>query len=136
MSIRSVRIALESRLQALDTDFETAFENVTFKPSNPAEPYQEVRLLPNEPDNAAVGGAYYRERGIFQVTLMYPLQVGVADAETKAKAVRDHFPRGLRLTQDGTTITVDATPTIGPGFRDNDRWRIPVSVNYHAQVFA
>ena len=135
MSKLAVRRALELRLKALEPALATAYENARFDPPAVTEPYQELNLLSNEPDNRALGGSYFRDQGIFQVSLMYPLMAGTKDVEERAAATRNLFPRGLVLTQDGVTITIEKTPAIGTGFRDRERWRVPVSVRYRAEVF-
>lgn len=135
MSIEIVRQALEQRLNALVPQIETAFENQGFTPT-PDEPFQEVALLPATPDNNAIGGKFFREIGVFQIALMYPLLVGSADAMARAELIRASFYRGLQLLQAGVTVTIEKTPAIAPGFRDRDRWRLPVSVSYRAEIFS
>lgn len=136
MSLASVRQALELKLAALTPAIETAWENSTFKPTNADTPYQEVRLLPNEPDNNAIGDGYFRERGILQVELAYPLQDGSEAIQARAVLTQSHFKRGTVMTKDSINVTVETTPAIGPGFVARDRWRVPVSVRWFAEVFS
>lgn len=131
----SVRQALEVALNALTPALESAWENTAFVPKD-GVPHQEVRMLPNVPDNTAIGGQYYREQGILQVELAYPLLKGSKDAQTRAEAIRTLFKRGTQLVKDGITVTIETTPAIGPGFVARDRWRVPVSVRYNAQIFS
>lgn len=134
MSHRNIRIALESRLAAMTPALAIAPENGSYLPVN-GTPYQRINLLPANPDNPIVGPQFYRELGIFQVTLAYPLNTGPSAAETRAELVRTQFKRGTTLTSSGYTITIDQTPTIASGFVDGDRWVVPVSIPYWANIF-
>lgn len=133
MSQVTIRKALEKRLAAMTPALSTAFENVTFTPTA-GTPYQRANLLPNTPDNAVQGAAMYFDKGIFQVTLAYPMGSGPNAAETRAQAVRDWFRRGTSLVEGSVTVHVTNTPRISPALIDGDRFCIPVSVPYLAQI--
>lgn len=134
MSQVLIRQALEQWLGGMASPLTTANENAEFKPVVDTA-YQRVSLLPATPDNAAIGGNYHREVGIFQVSLFYPANVGDADARERAELIKTRFRRGLRLTQDGLVVTIMRTPAIASGFNDKDRWVIPVSISYSADIF-
>lgn len=133
MSIQTVRVALEKRLATLAPAIAIAYENATFTPVN-GTPYLQVNLLPNTPDNSTMGQAVYFERGIFQVTLAYPLSAGTLAAGIKAQAVRTHFMRGTTMVEAGITVIVTNTPKIAPAMVDADRYRVPISIEYQAQI--
>ena len=149
MSISSVRIALESKLSAMTPSLSTAWENVSFTPVT-GTPYQRAYLMPATPANPTMGDGYYREQGIFQVTLMYPLQAGPKTAADRAELIRAAFKRGTSITIDGidnwydyffspfggiTTTIVDRTPEIGQGRVDGDRWALPVKIRWYAGIY-
>jgi len=134
MSIAAIRAALETRLLAMTPTIGTAPENNQFTPT-PGAPYQRMDLLPGSPENPAYG-TYYREVGVFQVTLCYPQNGGPGAAQARAAMIRDWFKRGSTLVASGIEVTVRRTPAIGPGFQDGDRFCIPVSIDYFASVFA
>ncbi len=134
MSNIAVRKALETRLAGMTPDMATAWQNVDFTPA-PDTPYQEPVLMFGTPENPAYG-AYYREVGVFQVALMFPLGGGPAAADTRAKAIRDWFPRGTTVTADGIEVVIQRTPAIAAGYRDGDRWRVPVSIPFFASANA
>lgn len=134
MSNVAVRRALESHLAAMTPSMATAWQNVAFTP-DPAVPYQEAILLTGTPENPAYG-AYYRDVGVFQVALMYPFGGGPAAADARAAAIRDWFRRGTTTVVDGIEVVVQRTPIIAAGFRDGDRWRLPVSIQYFASASA
>jgi hypothetical protein len=134
MSISSVRIALESKLNAMTPSLSTAYENVPFTPVT-GTPYQMVFLLPATPANPTMGDGYYREQGIFQVTLMYPLQAGPKTAADRAELIRAAFKRGTSMTSGGITTIVERTPEIGQGRVDGDRWALPVKIRWYAGIY-
>jgi hypothetical protein len=142
MSTVSIRKALESRLAALlpvldsntaERNNGIAYENSPFTPVN-GTPYQEVFLLPAQPDNGQMGSKNYIEVGLLQVNLCYPLGTGPAAAQARAELVKTHFKRGTTMVQDNINVIVIRTPQVSPGFRRDDRYIIPVSIYYQAHI--
>lgn len=127
-----IRQALEVRVAALTPQLSTQWENDTFVPVA-GTPYQNVNILFADPNNPEWGRAY-QEIGYVQITLRYPLGGGAADIQARAQAIRDWFYKGLQLTANGITVTVNKTPTIGGSFNDGDRYCIPVKVRFFANV--
>lgn len=134
MSELSVRQALEKRLLTLVDKKDVDFENRRFVPVA-SRIFYEARLLPNTPDNSVLGDDYFKEGGIFQITVCAPLLRGTKDVSGQADALQTLFKRGTRLTQNGIVVVIETTPAIGPGLRDRDRYRKPVSVRYRAEFF-
>ncbi|NSX15981.1 DUF4128 domain-containing protein [Cupriavidus taiwanensis] len=132
MSNDAIRKALETRLNAMAPPLPTAWQNVQFTPV-PGVPYQRADLLPGAPENPAFGD-YYREVGVFQVSLMYPQGAGPGAADARAKAVREWFSRGTTLIADGIAVVIQRTPAIAAGYADGDRWRVPISIQYFASA--
>lgn len=133
MSILIVRRALEKRLATMSPAIATAYENAGYTPVA-GTPYQRAELLPNTPDNAVMGASVYWERGLFQVTLAYPTGTGSIAAATRAELIRTHFKRGTTLTESGVSVNVTHTPKIHPALIDGDRYCIPISIMYQAQI--
>lgn len=133
MSLLAIGIALDKRLATMSPALATANENVNYVPVvNTA--YQQSNLLPATPDNPTIGGNHYLELGIYQVTLKYPKNTGRGAAIARAEAVKNHFPRGLSLTEAGVTLTITRTPAVAPAFMQDDRYCVPVSIQYHAHI--
>ncbi len=132
MSLPSVRTALETALNAMTPALVTAWQN---KPYPPIEgtPYQKAFILTAEPGNAEYG-PYYQERGIFQVTLMYPLMTGSAAAEARGELLRTTFARGNSFVSGSVTVMIERTPHIGQGLVDDDRWAVPIKIRFFANV--
>lgn len=112
----------------------TAWENVPFTPPAPFIPYQQAYLLTAEPDNPEIGGGY-REQGIFQISLRYPLNNGALNAITRAELLRGIFYRGASFIKDSIVVNIEKTPEIGSGKSDGDRYFLPVRVRYYANIF-
>ena len=133
MSLVLIRRSFEKKLALLTPALATAYENAAFTPVN-GTPYQRVHLIPSTPDNSTMGSSLYFERGIFQVTLCYSCGIGPLSIETQAQLLRTHFKRGTSLVEEGVTVTVTDTPRVAPGFPDGDRYTIPISVPWQAQI--
>lgn len=111
----------------------TVFENDPYTPVN-GTPYQQANLLFAEPDNPTMDKAFKREQGIFQVTLRYPINIGTATVNARAELIRTTFAAGTRFTSGGITVTVETTPQVAPGFKDGDRWAVPVKIRFYANI--
>ena len=135
MSIASVRTALETKLNSITPALATVWQNVGYKPVT-GTPYQACFLMPATPDNPTLGDSYYREQGLFQVSLFYLLKVGAQTAETRAELIRAAFKRGTTMTSGTVKVLVDRTPEIGQGRVDGDRWHVPVKIQWSAGITA
>lgn len=133
MSIVLVRSALQAKLDGMSPSLNTAWENVDYVPVV-GIPYQAAYVMPAEPDNPTMGDDYYREQGIFQISLFYPIQVGTAVAEARAELIRTTFKRGVSMTSGTVTVRINKTPEISPGKVDGDRWHIPVKISWFAGI--
>lgn len=133
MSIVSIRAALESKLNGISPALATAWENAPYTPIT-GTAYQRVWLLVAEPSNPTFGDDYYREQGILQVTLYYPLQTGSGTAAARADLIRTTFKRGTSMTSGGNTVIVYRTPEISNGRVEGDRWALPVRIRWYAGI--
>lgn len=133
MSQTLIRKALETRLAAMPA-LATAYEGVDFTPVV-GTPYQKAFLLPAAPDNSTQGASYYRELGVFQVTLCYPKGTGANAAQTRAELIKTQFKRATTMIESSLRVVVTNTPTISPGFIDGDRYCVPVSIYYQTDIF-
>lgn len=131
MSNQTIAAALASRLSLLNLP--TQYENSAFTPTAGAV-YLSEAILPST--TLAVGlatTAADEYSGIYQVTVHAPKGGTKGPGMAAAKAVQDHFPRGLELLRDGIKVTV-LRCSQAPGFVDGDRWLVPVSIDYRALV--
>jgi len=145
MSIVYVRAALQSKLDGIAPSLATAWENVGYTPVV-GTPYQAAYVLAAEPENPTMGDGFYREQGIFQISLFYPLKNGTYTAEHRAQVIRDTFKRGTSITPGEiydwydyyfapfVTVRIEKTPEISQGRVDGDRWHIPVKIRWFAGI--
>lgn len=133
MSQIAIRAAFEKRLnewaKAQSPPILVAFENVAFTP--PAGLYLRAFLLPGETQNPSLGGSHQRRIGLFQVSVVAPINGGARPAEIIAEALEALFPRGLSLGP----AQVDTSPSVAPALSDGERYTIPVSIRYRADIF-
>lgn len=134
MSTSAIRAALSVALNSIAPALATAWENVPYQPIN-AAPYQRVNLLRAAPENPSIGAGMHREVGIMQVTLCYPLGAGPQPAEARAELVRSSFARGLSFSSGAAIVHITTTPAVASGYIDDDRYCIPVSIRFHANLF-
>lgn len=134
MSIVNIRAALETRLNAITPSLATAWESVPYTPVT-GTPFQQINLLLNETENPTLGDGMYRVTGFLQVLLCYPPGTGPKAASARAELIRNQFQRGLGLSSGGTDVLIDRTPTIAPAIIDGDRYRLPVTIYFSADIF-
>ncbi len=92
-----------------------------------------ISLVPNDDIAADIDTQVKRRRGFIVLTLVAALtdddyQVVI---ENKAGTIEEHFPRGLRLTSNGTTAKI-VNSTTRTGRRESGRWETPVWIEYEA----
>lgn len=125
--------ALETELERASPGVAIAWPNSNFAP--PKEFYQEAFMLLARPENPTMGDGHYRQRGYLQVKLKFPSNIGAGAARARAFELREHFHRGLSMTADGVTTTVEETPEIGSGSTEGDRYVLNVFVRFWADIF-
>lgn len=136
MSIQNVKIALETALKTAFPTEKINWENVAFNPPADGSMYMVVNLLPATPENPTMGDGFFREVGLMQITLSYPIDGGSGKAYAKAEEIRALFPRGSTCANGGITTMIARTPTIGPGSVQKDRFILPIRIQYFSNVFA
>ena len=134
MSTLKIQQALETRLATMSPALDTAAENMNYTPTT-GTPYQQLTMVPGEPDNSSIGQGHYIEVGVFMVTLCYPKNTGSSACRTRAEAIRTLFKRGTTMTIDGIRVIVYRTPKVSKGYVDGDRFCIPVTITYEADIF-
>ena len=134
MSALLIRAALEVAIAAMTPPLSIAYENAPFTPVA-GTAYQRATLLLNEPANDEIGRpGMYRQDGIYQLDLAYPLNGGPGAATTRAELIRSTFYRGASFTASGATVHIERTPEIAPGRVEADRFIIPVRVRFYAHI--
>lgn len=134
MTTSALRAALSVALNSISPALACAWENVAFTPVN-GTPYQRVSMLRAAPENPSIGSRMHREVGVLQVTLCYPLGFGPQPAEARAELIRTAFGRGASFMAPGATAHITTTPAVAAGYIEADRYCVPVSIRFHANIF-
>lgn len=134
----AIWIALRARVLTLTMTptMPIAWPNSSFIPptvGGKPGPYLHVRHMPNRTERLMISNATHRYQGILQVALMTPLNWDdglPARTSEQAGIIAAHFPMDMRLVSNGVTVRITKKPDVAQGFRDDDRWLTPVSVQY------
>jgi len=128
--------ALDTRLQALvfSPAIPISFPNRTFTPSGA---YLRTWWLPSPTET--LGGttpvtAPLDYKGIYQVSVFWPIGSGSTPIMEVASAIAAHFKRGTKLSHDGIDVWMDDPPSVGPMIQESNVLQLPVSVPYRAFV--
>ena len=118
---------LESIANALTVP--VAWENVSFTP--PASGiYIEENFLPAESEDLFIQGTAATHRGVYQVTVVYPLGKGVQAAEDLADKIAEYFPNNAIIDSANKRLFVNGFASIFSGYPDTTAYRVPVSIPY------
>lgn len=113
----------------------TAEQNASYQPVV-GVPYQLIHLITFKPDEPTQGGGYYREHGVFQVTLVYPVGTGSGAIMARAELIRSYFQKGSNLLHSGITVTIPETPEFGYEQGSSDNISLPVKIGYRADIYS
>jgi hypothetical protein len=112
----------------------TAYQNTSYQAVQ-GVPYQLIHMTTFKPDEPTQGEGYYQEHGVFQVTLVYPVGIGVGAITARAELIRSSFKRGTFLTNAGVKVTVPFTPEFGYLQGGSDSIELPVKIEYRADIY-
>ncbi len=132
MTRLAIRRGLETKLASITPT--TQFENTELD-NNVREAEQEAYLMFARPENPTMGDTHYRQFGVFQITLRYPLNEGSTAIGEQADILAAEFHRGLSVIADGVTTVIYETPEIGEGRKIEGKWVVVVRVRFHADIF-
>jgi hypothetical protein len=107
MSYANLQAALDNHLQTLANLPPLQLEN-TRNIGRTGQSFSRATLLPARPSQLSVG-AQGRDlrRGLYQIDLFVPTDDGATTANVMADEVIAHFPRGLVVSLDGTSVVVE-----------------------------
>ena len=135
MTMVDIMAALLARLALVSPTLDVVPENTPYVPVA-GRAYMASTLLAAEPANPVMGGAFHRDRGLFQVALRFPAGQGAGAALLHAERVRDAFARGTTLVAGDGVVLVTGTPSIGPSHVDADRFTLPLRVAWQGDSFS
>lgn len=123
--------ALDKKLEqfAQAANIPVAWENTPFTPPVSGV-YLEADFLPADNEDFTIQGIVSLRRGVYQVTVVYPVGSGSQAAEKLASAVSAAFSNNTALPTDGSPVYINGEPSVFSGFRDSTAYRMPVSIAY------
>lgn len=137
MSNKLIRKAYESRLAtwaaARGTPLRIAYQNQPFTPVT-GETYLKAFLLPAPKTSDDLAGAHRAYRGVFQVSVVAPINTGPGAAEGIADEIEAQFTLNLRLTQSPVTVQIVTPSTQASALQDDTTYTVPVSFGYRADT--
>lgn len=135
MSLLLVRSALESRLgtwaAARTPVLRVAWENSPFTPLQ-AETYLRAFVLPADTEGLDLSGTVRGFVGVFQVSIVIPLNVGTRAAALIVDEIATLFPVNGRYTSGSVTTQIITPASAAVGFQDEASYLVPVSFEYRA----
>lgn len=136
MSDTLVRAAFETRLKswadAQVPPIPVAWENVPFNP--PTGRYVRCYLMPAPVASETMNGEHRRRMGVFQVSLCMPAGAGVAPAVGLAASLDLTYPLAQPMTYNGLNIFLLSPMSMAPAIQEEDRYVVPVSCTYRADI--
>ena len=137
MSTKAIRAALESRLAtwaaARSPALRVTYENVPFSPAS-GETYLAAYMLPANTATEDLEGTHRGYRGVFQVSIIAPINVGPGAADGIAAELDALFPVNGRYTSGGVTVQIVSAASVAVAIPDPDRYTAPVSITYRADT--
>lgn len=140
--LTSIKEALDYKLStlSLSPSRRVAYEGTVFEPVV-GEIYLRSNFIPNQTDLGGVGiNAPRRHRGIYQVTVAGPTNVGTVTQSEVADLVIEHFVQQT-ITRNGLTVRVgsyDGSPSVpyAAPMLIVDGWlNIPVTIPWWCDTF-
>jgi hypothetical protein len=131
---RDIRRALEVRLSGVSGLPTVAWENVSFEPPNQSA-WIRTKYFPISEASVGTGlNAVIESRGQYLIDVFYPQNDGgPLNADTTARIIIDHFPRGLFLSENNKTVRILTSERRGA--IPIDGWYVvPVIVTWYCYI--
>ena len=134
MSDINIRGLLESRLAtwAATQSLQIAFENQAFTPPNGM--YLKAYMLPATTKVISLKGDLHVWKGLFQVTVVEPQQVGAGSTGQIAKALQALFPVNLVLTDSVVKVQVMTPLSVLVPVPSAGQYHLPTRFEYRADM--
>lgn len=137
MSQKIIRKLYETRLltwaAARSPAIEVALQNRPFTPTT-GTAYLKAYLLPADTDSDDLAGAHRHYGGVFQISVVAPINTGAGAAEGIGDELIALFPLNLQLTQSPVTVQVITPATQAPAIPGDNSYIVPVSFGYRADT--
>lgn len=112
-----------------------AYPNFAFTPpkdatTGAAKPYLKVYDIPSPPDGIDIPGDYVRRGGSFQVSVFWPLGVGITAPKEAAGAIAARFALNTIIERGTQRVRVSQPPRVVTEIIEGDIMSIPVIIAY------
>lgn len=131
-AILDTKRAFERKLVQAFPTTPISFENDNFKPGDAL--YLRVGFRVNRPTDNSIGSDCYLENITATVFVSDKLNIGTANAITKAETVRSTFYKRLTMQENDTRIHVLQQPQVGTATKASDRLVVPVLITLTVEV--
>lgn len=124
---------LLARCAPMETEGPTlpvAMPDVSFNPPSDGR-YLRVDLFSNAPFWEGLTSGRI-DQGLLQISIVWPKGQGIIAPRRAAKAVMDHFPKGLRLFGPATRVTVNREPWAASPIMDDSETLTPITIPWTA----
>jgi hypothetical protein len=141
MSFPDAKIALEKKLLAMSGVIGTFFEGMSKDHfgNTPAVgvPYQKVSFINGNVEDLTMGRKVTKYNKIMQVMLFYPIptNTGVTLPIAMSEKIEQWFKPCQTLVQSSTKVYIIDSPKTATGFVFDDRWAVPISINFHYYIY-
>lgn len=137
MSQKKVRAIYEGRLAtwaaAQSPALRVQYENVPFVPID-GETYIRAFQFPAETGSETLDGAHRAYTGVFQASIVAPINVGSGAANTLADSLAAYFVHDARLTSAGFTVQQVSPASVAAALQGPGTYILPVSWRYRADT--
>jgi hypothetical protein len=126
---------LATLLQSSTSTPPIAYPNAAFTPpkdatTGAAKPYLRVYDAPSPPDGIDLPGRYIRRGGTLQVSVFWPLGVGIMTPKEAAGAIGAHFSLNTIIERGTQRIRISQPPRVTSEIVESDIMSIPVLIQY------
>jgi hypothetical protein len=139
-----IRAALSQHLKNMPGVYSIAWENAPFS-TTIGQPYLIPTVLWTEGSQAELGANGRNwERGIYQITCIYPSGTGTGESTKFAGLVQQRFKRGTVLNFGSISLTVrkvylgrttnDNSSSAGSAVSGTTGYSMPISIAFYSQV--
>lgn len=134
MSSKTVRAILEGRLSSWATtnSVSVAWENAQFTPGSTT--YVRAFLLPAETISQDLKGDHRAYRGVFQVSIVCPINSGPGAAYGLVDSLNAQFPMNGRYTSGSVAVQIIAPASAAPAIQEESYYVVPVSIGYRCDT--
>ncbi len=137
MSHKKARAAYEGRLAtwaaARSPALLVAYQNKPFTPTADTA-YLQAFILPALTDSQDVEGAHRVYQGVFQVSIVAPLNKGPGAADGIADELAALFVHNARLLVSGLYIQQITPLSVAPALQNAESYTLPCSFTYRADT--